>query len=278
MAFMNNEPVNDTMTGDEEVTADVMGTATNVTPTEDMSQLNENSPSVMEMPEEITGVPGDDITETAPTPPTQIVQPEPVVDPIMLAAPIMESVVDTPTPRAPEPVPAVEVVEEVEPVKATPVTPTQTVAKKKAEPVKRTDPRVSQARAAFESGDYQSALNLYEAVLAEDAGNTAALTGRQLSRAKLRTLPNNATANVQQGTLIPEMRQAPVSATIQQALSRAQSNPRDAVAAANLAKAYAEQGQNSDALEWYRKALQLDAIYKSDINRMAIYDAMGQLN
>lgn len=65
--------------------------------------------------------------------------------------------------------------------------------------------------------------------------------------------------------------------TVEALLLQVKTNPRDAVAAAQLGEAYAKQGDNANAITWYRKALQLDAIYKTNIDRMAIYDRLGTL-
>jgi cytochrome c-type biogenesis protein CcmH/NrfG len=54
-------------------------------------------------------------------------------------------------------------------------------------------------------------------------------------------------------------------------------NPRDANGAVQLAQAYAQQGQTAKAVEWYQKALQLDALYQTGVNRMAVYDALAGL-
>ena len=52
------------------------------------------------------------------------------------------------------------------------------------------DPRIAQAQTSYKAGDYSQALDLYNAILVDDATNTSALTGRQLSRAKMRMEPS----------------------------------------------------------------------------------------
>lgn len=229
----------------------------------------------------------------------------PVMNPVMAepTAPTAENViVEAPAvaPAVVEPVPATPVVEDIEVVEAKPVetpkaTPVQKAPEKKVE--KKADPRVNEARQAMDAGDYQRALSLYDAVLASDIGNTAAMTGRQVAQAKLRTSgyvaqqdPSALTATILDKTVtsnrgaLPTKQtssysptQTTASSPLDTAIQAAKANPRDAKLAVTLAQAYQQEGQNAKALEWYRKALQLDAIYSANINRMAVYDAMATL-
>lgn len=65
------------------------------------------------------------------------------------------------------------------------------------------------------------------------------------------------------------------SESIQAMLLQMKTNPQDARSALELANAYDRAGQKMEALEWYRKALKLDALYNTGIDRLAVYDAMA---
>ncbi len=157
----------------------------------------------------------------------------------------------------------------------------------KPKTVKPEDVRVNQARSLYEEGNYASALSLYQAVLADDPANTAALTGRQLAQAKLR-LSNDVPVIPAQMAPTPAVPQSPsvpmVAPTIgvnngdiQSLLNMAQQSPRDARIALNVADAYKQSGDKANAMEWYRKALQLDVLSSSGLDRMVIYDSMADL-
>lgn len=132
-------------------------------------------------------------------------------------------------------------------------------------PLKPRDARVTQAKQAFESGDFASALTLYQAVLADNPANTAALTGQQLAKAKMR-MQQPASMMVDQ----------PVQSVTPQATSTT-NDPRSAPQALETANDFAARGDKDQAMEWYRKALQLDVVYSAGLDRMAIYDAMAAL-
>lgn len=184
-------------------------------------------------------------------------------------APTVETIVN-PEPIPEEATPVVEMMKE-EPViqastketKVVKTSPKKVAVKKKAP--KRQDPRVMEARRAYEQGDYQTALALYESVLQSDRGNTAALTGRQLAKAKARTIqPQSATPQ----SVDPN---ALTSTALQDRVVR------DASVALTKAQQYHKAGQKAQAIEWYRKALQLDVIYKGGIDRAGVYDALADL-
>jgi len=177
-----------------------------------------------------------------------------------------------------------------EPVPSTPSAPKKIVVNN--EPLKSVDPRVNTARTAYEAGDYMKAANLYQQVLSADPSSTAALTGIQLSKAKLRmqgvssasitpqVAPTaqpfaNTTANPSAAPVAPAA--ALNSNSVDMALAKINADPRNANLAVNLAQAYASTGNTAKATEWYRKALQLDVLSNSGIDRMAVYDALAAL-
>jgi len=173
--------------------------------------------------------------------------------------------------------------------KAVPVKVSPDPVAKQPVPVKPQDPRLNQARRMLQQNQYQQALNLYVAILADDPADTGALTGRQLAKAKLRLnqIPaSSANSSVQ----APQVQPSPASSQpvtsntelpsnrdLNGLLQQTQQNPRDAKLAVKLANAYAIAGDKNQALTWYRKALQIDVIYTGGIDRMAIYDAMADL-
>jgi tetratricopeptide (TPR) repeat protein len=165
----------------------------------------------------------------------------------------------------------------VEQVAAQPVTQSENIpsAPKAPKPVKREDPRVEQARNAFDRQDFQQALMLYQAILVDDPANTAALTGRQLSQAKLRMMDR------QQPMALATVRAPQLSSAqagdVNVLLQQARQNPRNAQLALNVADAYKAMNDASNAMSWYRKALQLDVMTSSGLDRMAIYDSMAEL-
>ncbi len=146
-------------------------------------------------------------------------------------------------------------------------------APKAPKPVKREDPRVEQARNAFERQNFQQALTLYQAILADDPANTAALTGRQLSQAKLRMQNQQVAPTFTPSPQSPSMQSSGITVLLQQA----RQNPRSARTALNVADAYKAMNDVPNAMNWYRKALQLDVMNSSGLDRMAIYDSMAEL-
>jgi thioredoxin-like negative regulator of GroEL len=60
-------------------------------------------------------------------------------------------------------------------------------------------------------------------------------------------------------------------------LNQVRQNPRDARLALQVAEAYKASGAKEKAMEWYRKVLQLDVMQPSGIDRMAVYDAMADM-
>ncbi len=153
-------------------------------------------------------------------------------------------------------------------------------------PLSKVDDRVTQARRAMENNDLQAALNLYQAVLADNPSSTAALTGMQLAKAKLR-LSGQAKPSQPVVNGSPNVEVFPVSAPMIEnksivnnetsVMAQMAANPRDALLAVKVAEEYATQGNKAKAVEYYRKALQLDVIYKSGLDRMAVYDALSTL-
>lgn len=64
---------------------------------------------------------------------------------------------------------------------------------------------------------------------------------------------------------------------VQDAMAKANANPRDATSALRVGDAYRAVGDKAKATEWYRKALQLDALYASGLDRMAVYDRLSSV-
>lgn len=186
-------------------------------------------------------------------------------------------------------------VQDIAKVEAKPISEPAAKPQPKQESVaKIEDPRVNRARIAYEQGDLAQALSLYDAILAGDRGNTAALMGRQLVISKLRLQSGSAPQVVvnapQQSVVAPPSSMMPIpqdvqpvvqpserSTNVQTLLDAMQSNPRDAATAMKLGQAYQQSGNKAQAIEWYRKALQLDAIYNVNLNRAAVYDALAEL-
>lgn len=158
-----------------------------------------------------------------------------------------------------------------------------------------TDSRVVQAKSLYDKGDYNGALNLYRAVLQSDPANTSALTGRQLAQAKLRMAGQalRSVTRVDVKTSEPKRVSVPIvqnkvpsapvtkrtaqpSGNLQALLQQAQANPKDAMRAFKVGNAYKD-ADNTKALEWYRKALQLDVFTSSGLDRMSVYDAMADI-
>jgi hypothetical protein len=226
-----------------------------------------------------------------------------VVEPVLENTPVIETVmVEEPvieTPQISEPevdlmetvveemkVPTAPVVEEIV-VKEKTVTP---VAVKKSEPkaivvnnkpLAKVDGRVTQARVAMGQGHLQNALNLYQSVLNDNPSSTAALTGMQLAKAKLRlagqqVIPQEASVEV--FPVGPDaIKTNTQGGDLSSVMAQMAANPRDASLAVKVAQLYKGQGNTAKAVEYYRKALQLDVVYKSGLDRMAIYDALSTL-
>ena|GEM_PF-3632772 len=190
---------------------------------------------------------------------------------------------------------------EVETKKSIPVKVVRSTTKKKAspKPYKTKDSRLDKARSLFDSRDYQGALNLYTAILQSDPANTSALTGRQLVRAKLRMngqsqrpvvpierkTPTRALMIEQKRVSLPiAQKQIPsstpykvsASGNVHALLKQAQANPNDAMLAFKVGDAY-KASDKAKAMEWYRKALQIDVMNSSNLDRMAVYDAMADI-
>lgn len=181
--------------------------------------------------------------------------------------------------------------EEVEVKTAEPVK--TVVAKKKTEPkeivvnnkpLPKVDARVESARRAMAQGHLQEAANLYQAVLNDNPSSTAALTGLQLTKARMRL--NGEVAQPVKEVTTPSVQtfspSAPAPVVVQidetrSALDAMNANPRDASLAVKVAEMYKAQGNNAKAVEFYKKALQLDIVYKSGLDRMAVYDALAGL-
>ncbi len=161
------------------------------------------------------------------------------------------------------------------------------VQKSQPKPVKPADPRLELARSNYDEGNYQSALDVYEQILADDPANTGALTGLQLTKAKIRMSGNQvmqpSVATLSQQLVVNTMPSAPVASVTENnsdivgLLQRAQNEPNNAALAVQIANIYGMQGQKDKALEWYRNALRLDVMFGSAIDRMAVYDSMADL-
>jgi|GEM_PF-5294761 len=211
-----------------------------------------------------------------------------------------------------EPNPPVVVVEEVKAVaiSAKPVTQKMPSVKvstpQKTSPILSNNPapqrseKVIEAKKYYDTGDYQSAVNLYQSALNMNPADIHALTGLQLAKAKLRRVDPSMTSMVEvekstenddvEAILEMEATTAPrtqekvqvetqsVGGSLQSLISQMQSKPRDASTAVSLADAYAKAGDKAQAMNYYRKALQLDVVYSSGLNRMAVYDAMALLS
>jgi len=133
------------------------------------------------------------------------------------------------------------------------------------------------------------ALYLYQAVLSSDPTSTAALTGQQLTMAKMRMqgVQTQAVAPQQPQprvtNIVEAENQTPVtevlaqSGEVDQLLAILNANPRDANAALKIAEYYKNAGNYNQAQSYYKKALQLDVVYGAGIDRMAIYDAMASM-
>jgi tetratricopeptide (TPR) repeat protein len=194
-------------------------------------------------------------------------EPEIVIeDAPILEAPIEVKAIAVETPKA-------------EPVKIK----SQTSSKPKAitvnnKPLKKVDARVTQARTLMNNNDYAAALDMYEAVLAADPTSTPALTGRQLAKAKMRMTVNTPTIAVESSkphTSAPiEPIEPMVASELDGLISTMNANPRDAQSVLAVAEYYGAQGDKASAVAFYRKALQLDMIYKSGIDRTAISAAI----
>lgn len=72
---------------------------------------------------------------------------------------------------------------------------------------------------------------------------------------------------------------APISGggDIQTLLAQARANPNDAALAMRIGDAYRAAGDAANAVTWYRKALQIDAVFRSGIDRMAVYDRLADM-
>jgi tetratricopeptide (TPR) repeat protein len=123
----------------------------------------------------------------------------------------------------------------------------------------------------MEQGDFQGALDLYQAVLNNNPSSTSALTGMQLAKAKLRLVGQQVVPQT------PDVVTMPVVDNVSSVLAQMVANPRDASLAVKVADLYKAQGKTAKAVEYYRKALQLDVVYKSGLDRMAVYDALSTL-
>lgn len=237
-----------------------------------------------------------DKTITSTTAPAPIT--EPVIDvPEVKAVPPVRTEQPKPKKAAPKPV-------QVE---------TKPAINAAAQLSKTTDARISEGRAALRAGDFARATQIFDAVLRENPSNVHALTGKQMAISRIRVTETDTVAPADQPaaprptdvfvpkTVAPvpsqpvadhilqkqplrpqpplENAQPPVVNTnttdIQTLIARANANPRDAAAALNVGDAMRAAGDRAKAAEWYRKALQLDAIYKSGIDRMAVYDRLG---
>lgn len=193
---------------------------------------------------------------------------------------IQEQVIEEPVAVSQIPTAPIEVVvKKAEPVKQkTPVRAQKPIISNR--PAIKRDPRVTQAKAALDQNDYAQAVNLYQSVLVSNPADTHALTGLQLAKAKMRMAGVTQQQSPSVSAPIPSA-PTPVVAvddtSVQGLLQMASANPRDALIAVKLANAYRGANDKVKAMEWYRKALQLDVIYSSGIDRMAIYDAMASL-
>jgi len=206
---------------------------------------------------------------------------------------VEEKIVQMPTaPKEEEPNPTASMNDEANKVTAAPKAEPKKAAPraKRTTPkkivTKRLDPRVREARMLMEEGNYMMALTTYQAVLSDDPADTAALTGRQLAQAKLRMQQQSqqqpmaempVTAPVQIETPMVEKEVSHSSPEIQSLLNLLRQSPRDAQVALQLAQAYQAASESTKAIEWYNKALQLDVFQPSGLDRMAVYDAIADL-
>ena len=224
--------------------------------------------------DEVLPVMEDVVTEAPVVEDIPIIEEVPVVDVVKEEVPVaelIEPVIDEMK------VPTAPVIEEVVKVEEKTVKP---VVVKKSEPktivvnnkpLAKVDGRVTQARAAMEQGDFQGALDLYQAVLNNNPSSTSALTGMQLAKAKLRLVGQQVVPQT------PDVVTMPVVDNVSSVLAQMVANPRDASLAVKVADLYKAQGKTAKAVEYYRKALQLDVVYKSGLDRMAVYDALSTL-
>ena len=193
----------------------------------------------------------------------------------------IEAAVEDTVSKATEVVAELEVIE-VETQKAEPVKvsePKKAVVNNK--PVIQADPRLKTARAAFDKGDYTTALDIYNQILKSNSADTSALTGKQLATAKLRmqntATPNSVPSVPQTSVEMPKDAVSTSSTSIQTLMSQMNADPRDAITALKLGDAYRDAGNKSAASEWYRKALQLDVIYPAGLDRMSVYDRIADV-
>ena len=236
--------------------------------------MNDEKAVVEVVVDEVLPVMEDVVTEAPVVEDVPIIEEVPVVDVVKEEVPVAELI---------EPVieemkvPTAPVIEEVVKVEEKTVKP---VVVKKSEPktivvnnkpLAKVDGRVTQARTAMEQGDFQGALDLYQAVLNNNPSSTSALTGMQLAKAKLRLVGQQVVPQT------PDVVTMPVVDNVSSVLAQMVANPRDASLAVKVADLYKAQGNTAKAVEYYRKALQLDVVYKSGLDRMAIYDALSTL-
>jgi|GEM_PF-7106647 len=163
------------------------------------------------------------------------------------------------------------------------------------------DMRIVEGRTALRTGDFARAIRIFDSILREDPAHVHALTGKQMAVSKVRYIGNDMTVTtpVVDGVSAPvtarrptdvfvprrsaadlEPLSAPVINTtgtthIQRIMAQAEANPRDASLALGVGDAFRAAGDRARATEWYRKALQLDAVYGSAIDRMSIYDRLA---
>lgn len=251
------------------------------------------------LPAVVEGKIEEDVADTIVETEIEVELPEPeqmsVVDTEVIEEPVVEIVAETPQLNEPEidlmevvaeemQVPTTPVVEEViqvEEKKITPVAVTKSEPKEivvNNKPLAKVDDRVTQARLAMEQGNVQAALDLYQAVLNDNPSSTSALTGMQLAKAKLRLSGQQVTDQNPSVVTMPVVPAVSAQSNdLSLALAQMAANPRDASLAVKVAELYKAQGQTAKAVEYYRKALQLDIVYKSGLDRMAIYDALSAL-
>lgn len=292
LSVVDVEPINEEVivlnqSADENLEDDLTGiVADDMVPNPPVADLKPIEVETVEVAQEINEMPKDDLIEIVEE--LDNVTAKEVVE-------IAEDMGEEKIPTAPKIEKPVIVVETKKAVPVNPVSRASTP--KKLEKPTRQDSRVSRAKTLFDQGDYNASLSLYQEVLQSDPTNTSALTGRQLAQAKLRmsSQMTQASKSIDKKTSHKTHLSTPVvqnqvpsspvantratvqlSGNVQSLLQQAQANPNDASLAFEIGNAY----KNSDktkAMEWYRKALKIDVLYSSGIDRMAVYDAMADI-